>query len=469
MNPDWDFRCLDADAIGLYLDVHDLIDLEHQTVTSASLSDIIRIALLHEFGGVWVDATLFCNQPLDEWLPFSAATGFFAFSNPAPDRLLASWFLATANDNCLVAKWAAETYRYWQGRHSSDDYFWFHHLFGKLYNLDDKARAAWDLVPKISAGGPHSLQFNLSAGKCKIDLSAPVYKLSHRIDPMGIEPGAPLYRLFHANSSWKAKSEGCQDANEMPCPQVHGQPMRFVGLKVSTENLGDHIQILAADRLLSRVGINTEFRVDRDSEIASASSLDALAGPVGMLVNGWFKTNSVEWPPHPNICPIYIGFHIRLFQSPSLVGEKALEHYKRHGPIGCRDNYTLALLNSHNVEAFHSNCLTILLPKRLPNPDRHKEIFVVSRDERIMGYLPAYLKPVTFIKHYSGSFDFDTNISIARELLEKYQKRARIIVTTLLHCALPAIAMGIPVIVFVPLTKSLSMNRTRNGSPLSQE
>jgi len=40
----------------------------------------VRILLLHEFGGIWVDATLLCNRPLDEWLPSTMTEGFFAFA-----------------------------------------------------------------------------------------------------------------------------------------------------------------------------------------------------------------------------------------------------------------------------------------------------------------------------------------------------------------------------------------------------
>lgn len=36
------------------------------------------------------------------------------------------------------------------------------------------------------------------------------------------------------------------------------------------------------------------------------------------------------------------------------------------------------------------------------------------------------------------------------ELLHMYRQRGKLIITTLLHCALPAIAMGIPVIVLYP-------------------
>src|SRR5262249_40060710 len=68
-NPGWTFRCLDATSIERYVALKHHIDLDRQTITAASLSDILRMLLLREFGGVWVDATLLCAMPLDEWLP----------------------------------------------------------------------------------------------------------------------------------------------------------------------------------------------------------------------------------------------------------------------------------------------------------------------------------------------------------------------------------------------------------------
>jgi mannosyltransferase OCH1-like enzyme len=65
-NPGWEFRCLDATSVERYVPLRPQIDLDTQSLTAASLSDIVRIFLLREFGGVWVDATLFCNRPLDE-------------------------------------------------------------------------------------------------------------------------------------------------------------------------------------------------------------------------------------------------------------------------------------------------------------------------------------------------------------------------------------------------------------------
>src|SRR5271154_4005391 len=81
-NPDWKFRCLDATSIERYFPLKHYIDLDRQSLTAASLSDVLRILLLHEFGGVWVDATLFCNLPLNDWLSTVMGEGFFAFAAP---------------------------------------------------------------------------------------------------------------------------------------------------------------------------------------------------------------------------------------------------------------------------------------------------------------------------------------------------------------------------------------------------
>jgi hypothetical protein len=456
-NPGWQVRCLDATTIGHYLDLSDFVDLTRQTLTAASLSDLVRVLLLHEYGGVWVDATLYCNQPLDSWLPGASGTGFFAFASPTPDRLLSSWFLTARPDHHLIRGWAALATSYWRGRTESDDYFWFHHLFAQLCESDPDARAAWDSVPRISADGPHALQWPgllyepASTAIAKVDWTIPVFKLTHRIDEGARKPGCLLDHILQRNQPTSNGRHGVLHMLQRRFQPTTPSPVRFAGLKLKTENLGDHIQLIAANRLLKRIGIEPDCLVDRDDEIASADALNHGSEPVGILLNGWFKTNPAEWPPHPRLVPIYLGFHIRLFQSPSLVSEAALQHYRQYAPIGCRDLYTQSLLQHHGVDAFHSNCLSLTLPRRLEHPRRQTEVFVVSRDERLQDYIPPQLQPYTFVKQYSGSSDFEDNMQHAEALLHMYRTRARLIVTTLLHCALAAIAMGIPVVVFYPI------------------
>jgi hypothetical protein len=228
------------------------------------------------------------------------------------------------------------------------------------------------------------------------------------------------------------------------------RPASFASLKVSTENIGDHIQIVAGLRILSRMGIKPIHYIDRDHEIQSAPQLAKVTEPVGILLNGWFKSNRAEWPPHPKLVPVMMGFHIRTFQCPELLMEPSIDFFRKHEPIGCRDIYTQGLLKEKGVDGFVSNCLTLTMNRRIDDPAQQTETFVVSRDRKIESFLPDFMRPYTFVSHYSGTHDFLANMKVAKAILEEYRSRAKLIITTLLHCALPAIAMGIPVIVIYP-------------------
>ncbi|MEQ8268345.1 MAG: capsular polysaccharide synthesis protein [Parvibaculum sp.] len=448
MNPGWELRCLDAGTALRYSPLGDYVDLQRQRVTAPSLSDILRISLLHEFGGVWADATTICNRPLDEWLPAAAGEGFFAFDRQDPVRPVSSWFLAAETGNPLVSEWLRRVVGYWRDREAADDYFWFHHLFGEICESDAGLADMWGRVPRLSARLPHLLQYKDRMYRParevheEVDWSTPVFKVTYRLK-QPLVPGCLLEQVLGP--------EVCEAPAENLWPgEPAAPPVPMASLKVSTENLGDHIQIIAGKRLLQPLGVRIDRLVDRDDEIASVPGLAPAGDPLPILLNGWFKSNRAEWPPHPRLAPVIFGFHVRLRQCPELASPESIAFFKRHEPVGCRDTHTLGLMREWGVEAFLSRCLSLTLPRRLPDPAQ-REVFVVSRDERIGDFLPETLGPCTFISHYSGSADFATNMDEAEKVLALYRDKARLIVTTLLHCALPAIAMGIPVIVFYPL------------------
>jgi hypothetical protein len=446
---------LDAVTVQRYVPLRQYIDLNEKTLTAASLSDVLRILLLHEFGGLWVDATLLCNRPLDDWLPEVMGEGFFAFAAPAASRPLASWFLSADAGHYLVSAWCRQTIAYWSDRTAADDYFWFHHLFRDMVRSDPQVANAWARVPKVSADGPHQLQFGdrmyrpKAEAEREIDWATPVFKLTHRLPEARSISGSLLEHVLERQGD--IQNAGARAPRRADATPGAATPKSFAALKVSTENLGDHIQIIAALRMLSRLDIAPTRFIDRDNEIKSAPGLDDEEAPVGIVLNGWFKTNRAEWPPHPKLWPLIIGFHIRLFQCPELLSEASTDYFRRHQPIGCRDVHTEALLRQKGVEAFTSNCLSLIFSRRLDDPNTRTEVFVVSRDRRIMDYLPRSIAPYTFLSHYTGSNDFTANMAQAQRFLEIYSSRAKLIVTSLLHCALPAIAMGIPVVVFYPI------------------
>jgi Capsular polysaccharide synthesis protein len=388
-NPGWEIRCLDAKSVGRYVSLPSCIDLRRQTMTAASLSDILRIALLHEFGGVWADATLFCNRPLDQWLGDVMQQGFFAFAAPTPDRPLSSWFLSAKAGSHVLSAWYRRIIDYWSSRTDTDDYFWLHHLFQETCAADAEAARVWSEVPKISADGPHALQLDERIYRPAIevadliDWTTPVFKLTHRLPERPLEPGCLLESLLAHDDE---EPEAAERAEEPPLNAIP-PPRRFAALKVCTENLGDYIQINSGLRLLSRLGVKPERYIDRDHEIKTGPKLQAEEAPLGILLNGWFKENCAEWPPHPKLAPLIFGFHLQPVRCPGLLSEASLDFLRLHQPIGCRDVYTASMLRSKGVEAFTSNCLSLLLPRRIDDPATQIEIFVVSRDERITSYI----------------------------------------------------------------------------------
>lgn len=447
-NPGWDFRCLDARTAIRYAPLLANFDLNSRTLTAASLSDILRISLLHEFGGVWADATVFCNRPIDDWLAPLFGEGFFAFDRPTPDRMLSSWFLAAEPEHPVIAEWARAVRDYWSARATADAYFWFHRLFQSICEAEPRVAQAWERVPKISADGPHRIQAlgmlsDAAQTAAAVDWSTPCFKLTYRYDQAAAGPDCLLRRLIGSHDTSPRDEE--PPGTEVPARD----PSDLASLSLSTENLGDHIQTQAGLELLARFGLSPRIYLDRDFELRSAPGLDGEhSHPI--LLNGWFKRDSPEWPPHPRLEPIFLGFHIRLFQSPSLTSDESLAYYRAHQPIGCRDRHTAELLSANGVDAYESHCLTMTFPRRLPAASQ-REIFVVSRDERLSQAVPASLGPFTSILHYARDTDFERNLGRARKLLDVYRDQARLIVTSLLHCAMPALAVGIPVVMFYPL------------------
>ena len=214
-NHGWELRCLDASSIERYVPISQHLDLTRQKVTAASLSDILRILLLHEYGGLWVDATVFCNRPLDEWLPDVTTHGFFAFRQTAPERPLSSWFLGSDAGNYLVSAWTRRTLDYWMNRVRSDNYFWFHQLFCEMCESDATAGAAWSQVPRWSADGPHALQAGgrmfrpTSETLNSVDWTTPVFKLTHRLPEGGVKQGSLLEHLL---GPAKSRHRGVDDS-----------------------------------------------------------------------------------------------------------------------------------------------------------------------------------------------------------------------------------------------------------------
>lgn len=156
--------------------------------TIASYTDILRLRLLRNQGGVWADATCYCASPLDGWLHWvMAQSDFFAFARPAYDRTLASWFLASQPEGWIVARFDDDVSDYIGGlRVSPRAYFWLHYLFESNLWRSRSLRRAWKNVPSLSATPIHLAQSiliegrNPTAEELHILAAVPMHKLTYK-------------------------------------------------------------------------------------------------------------------------------------------------------------------------------------------------------------------------------------------------------------------------------------------------
>jgi hypothetical protein len=155
-NPDWTIHFLTAGTVDNFLIAsRGLQEMRDRKLPEEVLSDVIRMELLTQHGGVWVDATIYCLRPLDDWIGYATSTGFFAFNRPGPDRMLSNWFIAADKENYIPHVWLTRSYAYWANRIERDQYFWHHNLFAEAYEQDLRFKGIWDDTPKLSADGPH--------------------------------------------------------------------------------------------------------------------------------------------------------------------------------------------------------------------------------------------------------------------------------------------------------------------------
>lgn len=198
-------------------------------------------------------------------------------------------------------------------------------------------------------------------------------------------------------------------------------------------NIGDTIQSVAVQRLLPRV----DLYIDRDY-------ITEYKGELCLVVmNGWFLLHYKNWPPPSNIVPLFFGFHAH----EERVVREHVSYFKQWEPIGCRDLYTMQLCVEEGIQAYFSGCLTLTLKNTQPLQQR-QGIYVVNCKKPVQ-LPPEVESEAIHISHgISAATSIEDKIREARGLLNLYQK-AELVITSLLHCALPCAAFNTPCL-FVP-------------------
>lgn len=218
----------------------------------------------------------------------------------------------------------------------------------------------------------------------------------------------------------------------------------------NTDNIGDDIQNYAVQQFLPRV----DYLIDREQIDKSIS-----ADNVAVIMNGWYLHNKFNWPPAKNIIPLCISMH---FSENDYMGigydfldGVGGEYLKCNQPIGCRDSSTLNALTSRGIQAYLSGCATLTIKSRRKyNCNKYICITDVPGEveEKIISDAKRHnfeIKKCThWVNYGKESLSWEQRMKAVEELLDIYQN-ASCVITKRLHCALPCLAMGTPVLLLL--------------------
>ena len=221
----------------------------------------------------------------------------------------------------------------------------------------------------------------------------------------------------------------------------------FMKQKIEFGNIGDYIQSLAALQYLPKNCI--PVFVDRDNiEFYNNSKFN-----ITIIMNGWNTIKKGNRKVPDKIFPIYISYHINYINISDSI---SFNNLKKYEPIGCRDIYTQQILEKSGINAYFSSCLTTTLDIdfAVNHSERTNEIIFIDYK---FGIFPQADKFIKSLKKYNFSnviykrhkfklkYSHLQRFKLARNLLGQYA-RAKLVISTRIHGALPCLALNTPII-----------------------
>ena len=219
--------------------------------------------------------------------------------------------------------------------------------------------------------------------------------------------------------------------------------MQFANLRLRGRefcNLGDQLQLIALDQIYDKMGVSKSdlFYVDKN-ELLSYKG-ENLILPINMPLADIYDISEIS----PDITPIFLG----LSMQKSYLTVNEVNYLKKYEPIGCRNCKTYSVMNKYGVNSYLGGCVTVTFPSR-KSPPPHAKTYIVDASEELVKYIPASIcKDAVFLSHKVRlSTEKPVNEKqLAWERYELYRDTAGLVISPLLHCVVPCLATGIPVI-----------------------
>ena len=161
--PDREVILLTADNYREYVTFPEHIEkkLASGAITRTHFSDLLRLELLINHGGTWIDATVFCSG--GQIPGYMLDSDLFLFQNLKPGAdgnatVISSWFMTACTNHPILLLTRALLYRYWEKHNAMVDYFLIHDFFQLSIETYPEE---WGRVIPFSNSTPHILLLRL--------------------------------------------------------------------------------------------------------------------------------------------------------------------------------------------------------------------------------------------------------------------------------------------------------------------
>ena len=221
-------------------------------------------------------------------------------------------------------------------------------------------------------------------------------------------------------------------------------------------NIGDAVQGVAMSGIYQKVGIQGEETIllPRFSLLKHFSYPEAILLPYGSALSSNTINKTLPFPEciHPIFVSINAGSDF-LSEDTGLI-----EYFKKHAPIGCRDEKTRNYFRRYGIRAYIMGCYTMTLdpPQQKESPANDNDtgkVITVDLSEKALQAIPDWIKRDSISMTHNEPFktfpadETEDNrfYRCAKEYLGIYAA-ASLVITSRLHVAAPCIAMGVPVV-----------------------
>jgi hypothetical protein len=133
-------------------------------ISNVNFSDILRCFLLAEYGGIWLDSTVYLTDYIPEFIYQYPLFTFSVTPSELCGRgslLASSWFLFSRENNELMKTLKILMTEFWKYQKTSHHHYYFHLLFRLSIEKNPLAAKEWAQVPFVSNVPPHILQREL--------------------------------------------------------------------------------------------------------------------------------------------------------------------------------------------------------------------------------------------------------------------------------------------------------------------